>query len=62
MDQECVIWCVRCQEDRFIVHREPVGQEGHFRHKLEPIGEQPLDETKKCHACGDTMMRKIGHG
>ncbi len=62
MDRECVIWCVVCEEDRFIVYRKPSGQEGHFKHVLEPIGEQPTGETKQCHSCGNFMMRKIGDG
>ena len=60
MKRECVIWCAVCNQDRFIVYREPTGQEGHFRHKLESVHDQPLNQTKECHVCGNMMMRKIG--
>jgi len=55
---EALIWCPDCGEDRFELHRVPTGQEGHFAHKLEPVGEQPVGDTDTCFDCGGNLTRR----
>ena len=57
---EAMIWCPSCKEDRFELHRVPMGQEGHFSHDARPLNGQSKDNTKTCFVCDGNLTRKIG--
>jgi hypothetical protein len=51
--REAVIWCPRCLEPRYEIHRVPADNEGVWQHVNVPEGPKP----KRC-VCGTPLERK----
>ena len=56
LERECIVWCPKCREDKFEVHRRPTGQTGVY----ENIVMDPFDKKYLiiCEDCGVTLERK----
>ena len=57
---EAVLWCPKCEVDKFEVRRVPCDSEGVYRHGLEPLSGQTVSQTNRCIDCDVPLVRKNG--